>query len=350
LVTFLCLFFTLSLATYGVALPSGLFVPSALCGATLGRLVGASLVAHFPAAEGSIQEGTYALLGAAAFLGGATRMTVSLCVILLELTANLSLLPSIMAVLLIAKATGDALNAAVYDTHIGLKRLPLLPQRCERSQRRTPAADLVAAQGGAPVTLRRVERVSALVEVLKRTRHNGFPVLHEDGRLAGLVLRSTVSQLLLARAGLQPSPLGRADAVEAAEREAARLDLHRWASTPEPSARAVAGVLSPEDLASYLDLGPWLNAAPHAVAHDVPLVHVHDMFRSLGLRHLLVLAPPGAPAGSPVLGVVTRKDLLPAVVRRRREVAEEGAPLLVLSSPAPAPTRRSRDTDAAHHA
>eukprot|EP00951_Prasinocladus_malaysianus_P006596 scaffold46950_cov32-Prasinocladus_malaysianus.AAC.1 len=50
-----------------------------------------------------IDEGTYALLGAASFLGGAMRMTVSLCVILLELTNNLNLLPLIMLVLLVAK-------------------------------------------------------------------------------------------------------------------------------------------------------------------------------------------------------------------------------------------------------
>ena len=55
-----------------------------------------------------IDEGTYALLGAASFLGGAMRVPVSLCVILLELTNNLNLLPLMMLVLLTAKAVGDA--------------------------------------------------------------------------------------------------------------------------------------------------------------------------------------------------------------------------------------------------
>jgi hypothetical protein len=58
----------------GVALPTGLFVPSILCGAAYGRLVGV-FVADLRAAPGvwggsSIDEGTYALLGAASFLGG----------------------------------------------------------------------------------------------------------------------------------------------------------------------------------------------------------------------------------------------------------------------------------------
>lgn len=45
----------------------------------------------------------YALLGAASFLGGSMRMTVSLCVIMVEITNNLQLLPLIMLVLLISK-------------------------------------------------------------------------------------------------------------------------------------------------------------------------------------------------------------------------------------------------------
>lgn len=45
----------------------------------------------------------YALLGAASFLGGSMRMTVSLCVIMVEISNNLKFLPLIMLVLLISK-------------------------------------------------------------------------------------------------------------------------------------------------------------------------------------------------------------------------------------------------------
>jgi H+/Cl- antiporter ClcA len=55
----------------GVALPTGLFVPSILCGAAYGRLVGVFVADLRPAigSQSSIDEGTYALLGAASFLG-----------------------------------------------------------------------------------------------------------------------------------------------------------------------------------------------------------------------------------------------------------------------------------------
>lgn len=55
----------------------------------------------------------YALLGAASFLGGSMRMTVSLCVIMVEITNNLQLLPLIMLVLLISKV--HLLNSTVNE-------------------------------------------------------------------------------------------------------------------------------------------------------------------------------------------------------------------------------------------
>ena len=88
--------FTLGLVTYGLALPSGLFIPVILIGSAYGRSIG-ELIASFT----GVDQGLCAVLGAASLLGGSMRMTVSLCVILLELTNNLSLIPCILLVLLI---------------------------------------------------------------------------------------------------------------------------------------------------------------------------------------------------------------------------------------------------------
>lgn len=77
---------------------------SILCGAAYGRLVGIFVAAMHP--SHAVDEGTYALLGAASFLGGSMRLTVCTCVMLLELTNNLALLPMVMLVLLVAKVGG----------------------------------------------------------------------------------------------------------------------------------------------------------------------------------------------------------------------------------------------------
>lgn len=50
------------------SVPAGLFVPGILCGASYGRLVGYAMTEFHGGKD--IDEGTYALLGAASFLGG----------------------------------------------------------------------------------------------------------------------------------------------------------------------------------------------------------------------------------------------------------------------------------------
>ena len=61
-------YFILAAWTYGLAIPSGLFIPSILIGAAWGRLVGIGVAHLIPSAH--IDPGKYALIGAAAMLGG----------------------------------------------------------------------------------------------------------------------------------------------------------------------------------------------------------------------------------------------------------------------------------------
>ena len=94
----------------------------------------------------AISVNRYALLGAASFLGGSMRMTVSLCVIMVEITNNLQLLPLIMLVLLISKAVGDAFNNGFYEEQVKLRSLPLLDSRPQRFMRNLAAKDAVSTR------------------------------------------------------------------------------------------------------------------------------------------------------------------------------------------------------------
>ncbi|XP_039685708.1 chloride channel protein CLC-c-like, partial [Medicago truncatula] len=71
LIFFVAIYF-LGIITYGIAIPSGLFIPVILAGASYGRVAG-SLLSPFTV----LDVGLFALLGAASFLGGTMRMTVS---------------------------------------------------------------------------------------------------------------------------------------------------------------------------------------------------------------------------------------------------------------------------------
>ena len=92
-------------------MPSGLFVPSLLTGAAFGRLTGESLRKLFPVPVGSSRqwasEKLYALVGATSMLAGTARITISVAMILLEVTGAAGFALPIFLAVMIAKWTGD---------------------------------------------------------------------------------------------------------------------------------------------------------------------------------------------------------------------------------------------------
>ncbi|KAI4298910.1 hypothetical protein L6164_032423 [Bauhinia variegata] len=192
LIFFVAIYF-LGIITYGIAVPSGLFIPVILAGASYGRLAGRLL-----SSITVLDVGLFGLLGAASLLGGTMRMTVSLCVILLELTDDLFMLPLVTLVLLISKTVADNFNSGVYDQIVKLKGLPYLEAHAEPYMRQLMASDVVS---GPLVTFSGFEKVENIMLALKVTGHNGFPVIDEPPftdapELCGLVLRSHLLVLL----------------------------------------------------------------------------------------------------------------------------------------------------------
>ena len=68
----------LTIITFGCKVPSGIIIPALDAGAFFGRLVGQLVT--------TISPGIFAMVGAAAFLSGVSRMTISLCVIMFEVS------------------------------------------------------------------------------------------------------------------------------------------------------------------------------------------------------------------------------------------------------------------------
>ena len=62
----------------------------------------------------------YALVGAAANLGGATRMTLSLTVIVTECTGDITFCVPIMLALIVAKWMGDFFNPVSGTNHVSV--------------------------------------------------------------------------------------------------------------------------------------------------------------------------------------------------------------------------------------
>ncbi|KAF6158426.1 hypothetical protein GIB67_022023 [Kingdonia uniflora] len=173
LLVYFAVYLILGLFTFGIAVPSNHLLPIILIGTTYGRLLGI-----FMGSYTKIDQGLYVVLDATSLTAGSMRMTVSLCVIFLELTNNLLLLPITMFILLIVKTVGDCFNPSVYEIILHLKGLPFLDAHPEPWIRNLTIEEL-DDEKSALVTLCGEEKVSRIVEVLKNTTHNGFPIVDQ---------------------------------------------------------------------------------------------------------------------------------------------------------------------------
>ncbi|KAF4385750.1 hypothetical protein F8388_010306 [Cannabis sativa] len=305
LLIFFVLYCVLGLITFGIAVPSGLFLPIILMGSAYGRLLGMAMGSHT-----SIDQGLYAVLGAASLMAGSMRMTVSLCVIFLELTNNLLLLPITMIVLLISKTVGDSFNLSIYEIILELKGLPFLDANPEPWMRNLTVGELADAKPPV-VTLNGIEKVSRVVEVLRNTTHNGFPVL-DDGvlrpvgsgievtELHGVILRTHLVQVLKKKWFLTEKR--KTEDWEVREKFTS-VDL------AEREGKIEEVTVTRDEMEMYIDLHPLTNTTPYTVVESMSVAKAMVLFRSVGLRHMLIVPKYQATGVPPVVGILTRQDL-----------------------------------------
>ena len=167
---FVC-FFVLAMYASGGAVAGGLLVPLLIIGAAYGRLFGAVMQR---VGFSSVDPGVYALIGAASFFSGVSRMTISLCIIMLEITNDLHYLPAIMLTVMMAKWVGDFFTPPVYEGLMELKFYPFLDQDPPIEMDLLVSSDIMAAR---VKLVTETPRVKDLIELLKSCEHNGFPVV-----------------------------------------------------------------------------------------------------------------------------------------------------------------------------
>ncbi|KAM9392091.1 H(+)/Cl(-) exchange transporter 7 [Pholidichthys leucotaenia] len=293
-------YFFLACWTYGLTVSAGVFIPSLLVGAAWGRLWGILLSSISSTNSIWADPGKYALIGAAAQLGGIVRMTLSLTVIMVEATGNVTYGLPIMLVLMTAKLVGDYFQEGLYDIHIKLQSVPFLHWEAPATSHWLTAREVMSSP---VISFNRLEKVGTIVDVLSNTstNHNGFPVvvqvLDDDkpAKLCGLILRSQLIVLLkhkvfveLARSRLTQRKLQLKDFRDAYPRFPPIQSIH----------------VSQDEMECMMDLTEFMNPTPYTVPQDTSLPRVFKLFRALGLRHLVVVDDENR-----VIGLVTRKDL-----------------------------------------
>ncbi|XP_075233875.1 H(+)/Cl(-) exchange transporter 7-like isoform X2 [Lycorma delicatula] len=304
LLLFVTAYYLLAVTTYGLSVSLGLFIPSLLVGAAWGRIIGITLEIIFPDACW-IDPGKYALVGAAAQLGGIVRMTISLTVIMIEATGNISFGLPLMVTLITAKWVGDFFSEGIYDIHIQLSGVPILAWEPPPLSSNKRACEFMSY----PVyTLRPIETVGHIVDVLRRTTYNGFPITDINidtpvnsvdgaqsfGRLKGLILRSQLIVLLQNESVFNENYTSGLMYISPG---IFRNEYPRYPTIEE------VNVLT-ERRSCKIDLRPFMNLSPYTVSLVASLPRIFRLFRALGLRHLIVVND-----YNEVVGMVTRKDL-----------------------------------------
>ncbi|XP_076069932.1 chloride channel protein 3 isoform X2 [Oratosquilla oratoria] len=283
--------------TFGIKVPCGLFIPSLAIGSIIGRLVGIAmeqLAYNYPewavfagecsTGENCITPGLYAMVGAAAVLGGVTRMTVSLVVIMFELTGGVRYIVPLMAAVMASKWIGDAFGReGIYDAHIILNGYPFLDSKEEFSHT-TLAHDVMKPSKNEEFYVMTQDSMTLedVEQLLRETDYNGFPVVvsKQSQYLVGYVTRRDLTIAIC-------------QAKKTTESIVADSVVLFTASVP-----------SPWNGPPPLRLRKILDLAPITITDQTPMETVVDMFRKLGLRQTLVTH------NGRLLGLITKKDVL----------------------------------------
>mmetsp|Transcript_26213 Transcript_26213/g.57227 ORF Transcript_26213/g.57227 Transcript_26213/m.57227 type:complete len:770 (+) Transcript_26213:64-2373(+) len=286
---------------YGLGVPSGMFLPSLITGASLGRSFGQVMAAKDYVTAGA---DAYALIGAASMMSGVARITISLAVIIMESSGESQWCLPIFIAVIFAKVTGDFFNQGIFDTHIGIKNVPLLETYPdEHKMLNIQAQDIMALE---VVTLESITTVGEVLDVLAGCGHCGFPVLdHCHRHFAGLAERSTLHHILWACKDYKGSLLEEGE--EAPAEAVPRVPYSAMAPRlPEfPSLEELQLRLAPEDYVKRIDLRPYMNTGLYTVLKHTVVARCYMLFRNMGLRHLPVLDCDGN-----ICGIITRKDLI----------------------------------------
>ncbi|MCJ1392659.1 hypothetical protein MMC18_005529 [Xylographa bjoerkii] len=277
----------LTTITFGIKVPAGIYVPSMVVGGLLGRLVGHSIqyivltypdVASFfncPAQggpESCVTPGVYALVAAGATMCGVTRLSVTLAVILFELTGSLDhVLPFSLSVL-VAKWTADALEPlSIYDLLTEMNSYPFLDNKI-RPVFTSELGDITSR-----VRSQRIIDISSSPLVSALILRRKLQYLHDAGEIDGglPILRHGVL------VGLIPAP-DLEFALDKLEDETDTLCLMATVPTFH-STEEDEEEFDPTDFTSYID------PAPVALDIHSPMDLVYQCFVKLGLRYICVL-------------------------------------------------------------
>ena len=278
--------------TFGLQIPAGIILPSMAIGSLYGRALGiiietwqrkhpnALIFANCEHDRACITPGTYAIIGAASALGGVTRMTVSIVVIMFELTGALTYVLPIMVAVMLSKWVGDAFGKrGIYESWIHLNEYPFLDNRDDSSIPDMPISQIMTRVEELVTLSSTGHTLHTLQQFLQANTQRGFPIVSDNIRnmLLGYISRAELTF-----------------AIKTTSTELRRLshDTEVYFSH-QPSA----------DPFKSIDLRPWMDQTPITLNSKSTLHLTIDMFQKLGLKYVL-FCDRGI-----LQGLLTKKDI-----------------------------------------
>jgi len=242
----------------GVSLASGTVVPMICVGALYGRIVGKVMLLVYTADAEWNTPGLFALLGAASFFAGVSRLSISLAIIMIELSGDVLLAFPLMVSIMIGKNVADVLIHSLYHSLLALKGVPYLPEISTLEG----MEDLVAADvmTTSLVVLHSVENVGHIERLLGQYKHSGFPVVKNDA-YKGLLLRKELNMLLSQK--------------------------HIFIENPDESPSTILSwknIKSLYDIKEIMKQKPKINAQEGEVGREF-LIHYSDYNRNILIYH-----------------------------------------------------------------
>ncbi|KAF2100761.1 hypothetical protein NA57DRAFT_65163 [Rhizodiscina lignyota] len=285
----------LTIITFGIKVPAGIYVPSMVVGGIMGRIVG--LIVQYLALnyastglfgkcaldadpESCVVPGVYAMVAAGATMCGVTRLSVTLAVILFELTGSLDhVLPFSLGVL-VAKWTADALEPlSIYDLLTDMNSYPFLDNKVRpiftttlgdiipRGVRESRVIDISSS----PLVAATILRVKLDHLQMSGELDGGLPIVR-NGILVGLIPAPDLEFAL--------------DKLDGQEEDCLCLMSPQvgWAGGPEQDD-------SPElqEVEDRTDFTSYIDPAPVSLDIHSPMDLVYECFVKLGLRYICVL-------------------------------------------------------------
>ncbi|ELT90363.1 hypothetical protein CAPTEDRAFT_205672 [Capitella teleta] len=301
-----------------------------ISGALFGRAFGIAAQSIFTSVTGEaiptegiwlwIDPGLFAIMGSASFLGGVTRLTLATSVIIIEMSSNLDLIIPIMITNFIAKLMADSLAKPLFVNDLDAKLLPFLAQEpIIAVNDHIVNLELYKARDvmTSPVwTIRSCETISALAKLLIETDHEGFPVVKCDESAGtelayGMITRTELYVILCSSEVYDETGPGTTVTPDISYDELS-VDIIHDPETAIERVRSYTRFAVHNSI--FVDLEPFINISAPKVDEDYSLHRTYQIFRTLGLRHLIVID-----IHNQVVGIITRQDLLPFYIQRRLE-------------------------------